>query len=127
MAKISKDRGKRFEQEVVRLFKDWGHRAFRTAQYMGKTGQAPDVKVKGLHVECKRRRQATVYQWYEQAVADSLAGGKGDIPVVIFRADGKPPMAMMHFEDFMKFYNEWVAGYEENNTGNDTVDENIEN
>lgn len=110
--KISRDRGASFERETVRLFKDWGHDAFRTAQHMGKTGRAPDVKVKGLHVECKRRRSVAVYEWYEQARADSLAEGKGNLPTVIFRADHKPPMVMMHFEDFIKLYNEYISGKE---------------
>lgn len=110
MAKISRDRGAKFEREVANLFKDWGHEAFRTAQHMGKTGQAPDVKVKGLHVECKRRRQIASYEWYKQAKADSLAEGKGNLPVVVFRADNEPPMVMMHFEDFIQLYNEWING-----------------
>lgn len=112
MAKISRDRGAAFEREVVHLFRDWGHEAIRTAQHMGKTGQAPDVKVKGLHIEAKRRRQIASYEWYKQAKADSLAEGKGNLPTVIFRADNEPPMVMMHFEDWIQLYNEWIAGKE---------------
>ena len=112
MAKISRDRGKAFEREAANLFKEWGHNAYRTAQHMGKTGQAPDVVVKGLHLECKRRRSVAVYEWYDQAKADSLAEGKGNLPTVIFRADNKPPMVMMHFEDFIQLYNEWISGKE---------------
>lgn len=107
MAKISKDRGAAFEREVVHLFKDWGHEAFRTAQHMGKTGQAPDVKVRGIHVECKRRRSLAVMEFYKQAKADATAEGKGNLPVVIMRADGEPPMVLMHFEDWIQMYNEW--------------------
>lgn len=107
MAKISRDRGRRFEQEVVNLFKDWGHNAFRTAQHMGKTGQAPDVKVYGLHVECKRRRSLAVMEFYHQAERDARAEGKGNIPTVIMRADNEPPMVLLHFEDFIQLYNEW--------------------
>lgn len=112
MAKISRDRGASFEREVANLFKDWGYEAFRTAQHMGKTGQAPDVKVDYLHVECKRRRTIAVYEWYEQARQDALAEGKGNLPTVIFRADNKPPMVMMHFEDFIHLFNEYASGKE---------------
>ena len=104
MAKISRDRGAAFEREVVHLFKDWGHEAFRTAQHMGKTGQAPDVKVKGLHIEAKRRRSVAAMEWYKQALHDSRAG---NLPTVIFRADNEPPMVMMAFEDWIQLYNEW--------------------
>lgn len=110
MAKISKERGKRFERETVHLFADWGHKAFRTAQHMGKTGQAPDVKVDYLHVECKIRRKIAVYEWYEQAKRDALAEGKGNLPTVIFRADDMPPMVLMAFEDWIQLYNEYHAG-----------------
>ena len=112
MAKISRDRGAKFEREVSGLFRDWGHEAFRTAQHMGKTGQAPDVKVKGLHVECKRRRSLAVMDFYKQARADALAEGKGNLPAVIMRADNEPPMVMMHFEDWIQLYNEWISGKE---------------
>ena len=107
MAKISRTRGASFEREVVNLFKDWGHKAFRTAQHMGKTGMAPDVQVDGLHVECKRRRSLAVMEFYHQAEHDARAEGKGNIPTVIMRADNEPPMVLMHFEDFIQLYNEW--------------------
>ncbi len=113
MAKISRDRGAKFEREVVNLFKDWGHKAFRTAQHMGKTGQAPDVKVDGLHVECKRRRALAVMEFYHQAAADARAEGKGNLPTVIMRADNEPPMVMMCFEDWIQLYNEYYAGQHE--------------
>jgi len=109
MSKISRDRGAKFEREVVHLFKDWGHDAFRTAQHMGKTGQAPDVKVEGLHVECKRRRSLAVMEFYHQAERDARAEGKGNLPVVIMRADNEPPMVMLSFEDFVQLYNEWIS------------------
>ena len=118
MAKISRTRGASYEREVANLFKDWGHEAYRTAQHMGKTGKAPDVVVKGLHLECKRRRSVAVYDWYEQAKADALAEGKGNLPTVIFRADNKPTMVMMHFEDFIQLYNEWINGKEITDNGN---------
>lgn len=112
MAKISKDRGADFERECVHMFTSWGHDAFRTAQHMGKTGQAPDVKVKGLHVECKRRRKIGVYDWYYQALEDSKAEDKGNLPTVICRADYKEPLVIMHFDDWIQLYNEWIAGKE---------------
>ena len=109
MAKISRDRGASFERETVHLFKDWGFDAFRTAQHMGKTGQAPDVKVDYLHIECKRRRHIAAYEWYKQARADALAEGQKNLPTVIFRADNEPPMVMMHFEDWLKLFKAYHA------------------
>lgn len=112
MAKISRDRGAKFERETANLFKDWGHDAFRTAQHMGKTGQAPDVKVRGLHIECKRRRSLAVMEFYHQAVRDAAAEGKGNKPTVIMRADNEPSMTMISTEFFMELYSNWIAGKE---------------
>ena len=124
MAKISRDRGKRFEREVANLFKDWGYDAHRTVQFCGKTGQAADVEIKdsGLHVECKMRKSIAMYEWYEQAVRDSRASGRNDIPIVVYRADGKPPMVTMHFEDFIRMFNEYHAGMMLKEVENDRKD-----
>ena len=111
MAKISRDRGARFEREVVSLCNDYGYPAFRTAQHKGKTGKAADVEgVPGLHIEAKRRRSIGAYEWVHQAVEEASAEGKGNIPVVFCRADGERMLAVMLADDFMQFYREWEAG-----------------
>lgn len=107
----SKRKGSKFELEVAHLFRDWGYDAHRTAQYHGKTGQAADVQIdgSGLHIECKNYKEIAVYKWYEQAVNDSKAAGKGDIPIVVFKGNNKPPMVMLAFEDFIQMYNEFAS------------------
>lgn len=114
MAINSKAKGRRFEQEVAHLFQDWGYDAHRTAQYCGKTGQAADVRIdgSGLHIECKNYKEIAVYKWYEQAVNDSKAAGNGDIPIVVFRGNNKPPMVMLSFEDWIQMYNEYISDKE---------------
>ena len=88
MAKISRDRGAAYEREIANEFKDWGYKAYRTAQHMGKTGQAPDVSgIPGLHPECK-----------------------GNVPVVFCRADMEESLAIVRLEDFIQMYREWEAG-----------------
>ena len=111
MAKISRDRGAAYEREIANEFKDWGYKAYRTAQHMGKTGQAPDVSgIPGLHPECKRRRKIAVYEWMDQAVNDAMAEGKGNVPVVFCRADMEESLAIVRLEDFIQMYREWEAG-----------------
>lgn len=107
MAKISRDRGAKFEREVANFFKAWGYDSYRTAQHMGKTGQAPDVVADGLHIEAKRRRSLAVMEFYHQAERDAKAEGKGNIPTVFMRADGEPMMVMQEANDWMLLYNEW--------------------
>lgn len=109
MGKLSREKGKRFERYVANLFKDWGYDAHRTAQFRGNTGQAGDVEgIPGIHIECKHYKEiGRVYDWYEQSESDARAAGKGELPTVVFKADNKPPMVMMHFEDWIQLYNEW--------------------
>lgn len=109
MGKLSREKGKRFERYVANLFKDWGYDAHRTAQFRGNTGDAGDVEgIPGIHIECKHYKEiGRVYDWYEQAESDARAAGKGELPTVVFKADNKPPMVMMHFEDWIQLYNEW--------------------
>lgn len=109
MGKMSREKGKRFERQVAGLFKDWGYEAHRTAQYRGNTGDAGDVEgMPGIHIECKHYKAiGRVYDWYDQAARDARAADKGELPVVVFKADNCPPMVMMHFEDWIQLYNEW--------------------
>lgn len=107
MAKISRDRGAKYEREVAQEFRDYGYDAYRTAQHMGKTGQAPDIVVPGMHAECKRRRKIAAYEWVHQAEHDAAAEGKGNHPVVFCRADGEKTLAIMPIDVFMDLYREW--------------------
>lgn len=111
MGKLSRDKGARFERKVVALFKEFGYHACRPAQYCGNTGQAADVTgVPFLHLECKHCEKMRLYEWMEQADRDTKAEGKGNKPVVIHKANNKPILVTMHFEDFMDLYREWEAG-----------------
>ena len=111
MAKISRDRGAAYEREIANAFKDWGYKAYRTAQHMGKTGQAPDVGgIPKVHAECKRRRSIAVYEWMKQAINDSKAEDKGNIPVVFCRADNEESLVVIRLEDFLTIYREWESG-----------------
>lgn len=116
MGKMSRDKGARFERTVAGLFKDHGYDASRTAQHSGKTGQAADVMgVPYLHIECKHSEKMHLYDWIEQVDRDCKAENKGNVPVVIHKANNKPVLVSMHYEDFMKMYKEWESGYAEEN------------
>lgn len=70
MGKMSRNKGKAGEREVVNLFKSWCLKAFRTAQHCGmpfgtRSGVA-DVDLQGLHIEVKRTETAKLHDWFEQ-------------------------------------------------------------
>lgn len=107
----SKAKGSRFERQVAALFKDYGYDAFRTAQYEGKTGQCADVEgVPLLHIEAKHQERMELYKWMEQADRDNNASKHKKTPVVIHKANNKPILVTMHFEDWIDLYREWEAG-----------------
>lgn len=110
--KQSRDKGKRGERLVASLFREYGYEdAHRTAQFKGKTGDAGDVEgVPGLHIEVKFQEKMHLYDWVEQADRDSKANGENKKPVVIHKANNKPLLVTMHYEDFIELYREWEAG-----------------
>lgn len=115
MGKMSRDKGARFERQVAAMFREYGYDASRSAQHEGKTGQSHDIKgTPFLSVECKHQEKMHLYDWYEQSVTDAEAEGKGNVPVVIHKQNNKPILVTIGFDDFMKMYNEFVAGKEIN-------------
>ena len=111
MGKMSREKGKRFEREVANLFKEKGFTASRSAQCMGKTGQAADViGVPGIHIECKHVEKMSLYEWMAQAIRDSEAEGKGNLPVVIHKQNRKDVLVSMRFDDFMEIFSAYARG-----------------
>lgn len=110
MGKMSREKGKRFEREVATMFKEYGYTARRSSQYAGNTGEAADViGVPGIHLEAKHQEKMHLYDWYEQANRDAIEEDKGNLPVVIHRANCKPVLVTMMFDDWIRLYREWEA------------------
>ena len=108
MSVNSREKGKRGERYVADFFKEHGYDAHRSAQFCGKTGQAADViGVNGVHLEVKFQEKMCLYDWMAQAVRDSEAEGKGNIPVVIHKQSRKDMLVTMRAEDWIKLYEAW--------------------
>lgn len=105
MSKFSREKGKRGERELARLFKACGIEAKRGVQYQGGT-DSPDVQtaVDWLHVECKRSEALNIYAALEQAAAD--AGIR--LPVVFHKRNGKPWVAVLRAEELLALIREKV-------------------
>lgn len=103
MAINSKDKGARFERQIADYFRQEGYEAYRTAQYCGNTGNAPDVSgVPYIHIECKSYHDTEwADKWYEQATRDAA----GTIPVVIHKTDRHKPKATLSAIDVVKMIN----------------------
>ena len=112
MAINSKDKGARFERAIADHFRQEGYEAYRTAQYCGNTGNAPDVSgVPYIHIECKSYKDTEWRDaWYTQALRDA----KDALPVVIHKTDRHKAKATLGTRDFASMINAYIdAGNDE--------------
>lgn len=110
MGKAEREKGKRFERDVANWLKKNGfEKAMRSAQHSGKAGDAADVVgLPGIHLECKAVEKAQLYDWVQQVTRDSA--GTGNKPVIIWKRNRMPWLAIMMADDFMELYKEGYHG-----------------
>lgn len=110
MGKMSREKGKRFERELAKIFRNYGYKtARRTSQYCGQSGDASDViGLPGIHVEAKHQERMQLYDWIDQAKHDS--SGTGNKPVVFHKRNNHEILVSMQLDTFFDFYREWEAG-----------------
>lgn len=106
MALNSKAKGARFERQLAGIFREYGYKARRTAQYCGNTGEASDVVgLPGLHVEAKHQEAMRLYDWVDQAKRDSR--GTGKLPAVFHKKNNAEILVTMPLDSFMTIYREY--------------------
>lgn len=106
----SKQKGARFERELAKIFRSFGYEARRTAQYCGNTGDASDVVgLPLIHVEAKHQESMRLYEWMEQAVRDSKAGGSSNLPAVFHKKNNHKILVTMELDDWMQIYREFES------------------
>lgn len=104
MGKLSREKGKRGEREVVALMKRFGFGARRGQQFKG-TKDSPDVvhDMDGFYVEVKLKQQLNLYDALDKADAERPVESQS---IVFHRKSHKPWLATMGAEDFMKLMRE---------------------
>ena len=109
----SKKKGKDGELELAQHLRNKGYiEARRSAQYCGKTGDAPDiVGVEGLHIECKRVEQFRDEVSLQQAERDRK---KRDMPVVMYRRNGERWKVLTRLDIFMAIWDELTDTQKQN-------------
>lgn len=110
----SNRKGKRFELELAKIFREHGYKdSRRTAQYCGNTGDASDVVgLPGIHVEAKHQEAMRLYDWMDQAKHDAAAGGEGRLPVVFHKRNNHKILVTMEIDDWFQIYREYESGME---------------
>lgn len=97
MARLEKEKGKRGEREVVKLLKEAGFEARRTAPLQAGESSSgdPDVMLDGkFRIEVKRRKDgfSQIYKWFVNT------------DFLFLRADRKDFLVVMSAETFLKLY-----------------------
>ena len=108
----SKQKGKRYELEIAKYFRELGFdKARRSVQYNGQAeeGEADIVGVPFLHIECKHDERLNIEKALRQALRDNQASKENRIPVVIHRKNGEKSKVTMTLDDFTKLYGEYYS------------------
>ena len=106
----SKRKGKRGELAFVRKAGEYGYNLHRTAQFMGKTGQAGDVEgLEGIHIEVKFVEKLNIRDAMAQAVRDCNAENKGNIPIVAHKKNNCDWLVTMTVDGFFKMYSSYLT------------------
>lgn len=102
----SKDKQKRGELEAAELLKEFGFDARRSQQYCGAEGD-DDLKhdMEGFHLEVKRREKLSLYEAMAQAAGDAR---EDETPVVLFRMNDRPWLAITLARDFLALCRDYV-------------------
>lgn len=113
MGKMSREKGKRGEREWASFCREHGYRNVRrSVQYSGRAGTAADcIGLPGIHQEIKRVEKLNLYDAVNQAVRDSNAEDKGNIPIVAHRKNDCEWLVTMRAEDWFALYIEWDASF----------------
>ena len=104
MGKASRDKGKRGERDLAKVFREHGYDARRGVQYCGANGDADVTGLPGIHVECKRVEKLNFYEAMIQAAHDARPG---ELPAVFSRRNNSPWLVTMRLEDWMPLFQEW--------------------
>ena len=108
MGALSRRKGRRFEQELVHLFRDAmpGANVRRGLQSRGGE-EVPDLDCPVFWIEAKRGRKPNVRAALKQA---EETAPKGRIPLAVIRDDRAESFVVASLGDFLELVREWWEG-----------------
>ena len=108
MGALSRRKGRRFEQELVHLFRGAmpGANVRRGLQSRGGE-EVPDLDCPVFWIEAKRGRKPNVRAALKQA---EETAPKGRIPLAVIRDDRAESFVVASLEDFLELVREWWEG-----------------
>mgnify|MGYP001030714957 FL=1 len=105
MGRKSRRKGCEFERELAGLLTNELGFVVKRRLGQAREGGCDLTECGPFVIEAKRRaRIGNVYDWHKQA-ADAC-NAPGQVPVVVMRADGKKPLALLALEDLIPMMRE---------------------
>ena len=103
MAKLSVDKGKRWERQVASLISEAMPGAHIRRGNQNRDGSdSPDVICPWLWVECKSGKRPNPRAALAQAIEASSRRGSKAIPTVFLKDDRKDPIVILQMDDFLR-------------------------
>ena len=104
MGRKSQAKGRGGEMELARILQGYGYpvEPGQAVSY----GATPDLTgLPGVHIECKRAQQQSLYEWLEQARRDADKFHDG-LPAVFWRKNRCPWLVVMDLRDWVTLYSD---------------------
>lgn len=102
--KSARDKGARYELELVHILRDfYGYPVRRGYVFQH---ESDVIGLQGVHIECKAVERLNIRKAYKQAVEEALERADG-VPVVFHHKNREGWLVTMSLEDFMDFYGGW--------------------
>ena len=102
MGKLSRDKGKRFEREIVQELAPLFGRLVRRGWQSGGGMYAGDVEGTPFRLECKHQQRPRLFAALEQVERDAAKAGDSRPCLVIARRDREKPVVTMRLADFLE-------------------------
>jgi len=115
-----KKKGSRRELEFAHICQKQGFdKAHRTNQFCGNTPEDSSdvVGLPHIHCEVKGTQVTTINKFIRQSKRDTKKTGRNEIPMVFYKRNGEPWLAVMDCDDFFNIYKIWLKSKGENNYG----------
>lgn len=107
MGKLSREKGKRWEQKVARLIREAMPGAAVRRGLQSRDGTAvPDIDCPIFRPECKVGKKPPIIRALEQAEKHCPPGYW---PVAVVKTDNEKPTITLRLEDFLELVKEWWA------------------
>ena len=103
----SKNKGARGERMFAAVLQEHGYEDARRGQQFSGSPDSPDVLgLPGHHIEVKFTEKLSIYKAIGQSTKDASLL---EIPLVAFKSNGRPWLAILDMEDYLIMYRELEA------------------